>query len=433
MVSKILLGVGIFSALFAVLIFSGKLPIGDKKNVPQGEVILWGTLPESDMNGIIQQFNPQAKTFRVTYKEVREDMFSQKLLEALANGNAPDLIIAPYQIILSQTSRLYPFPIASYGEKQYKDTYIDGAGIFFTPYGALALPVSVEPMVLFYNRTLLSKHGVVNPPSYWNEVSEMTPRLTVQNNKGQFVESAISLGAPNTPYAKDILMALVGQLGQVPVLTQYSPTGVQYMSVIADNPIEVGGQVSPLSESLRFFTLFADPTQKTYTWNQFMGNADDAFVSEKLAMYIGYSGELADLRARNPRAAIEMTGLPQTKGYNTFSTGMRMYGIATLKSTKNANTALTVQSSFASGGIAPAIAGIVGGVPPFRSYTSSQGLSSVIASSMLVAHGWQDSFYVKSSEYTYTMISDVLNNRQGITDAVNAFVSRMQDLYTPLK
>ena len=228
-------------------------------------------------------------------------------------------------------------------------------------------------------------------------------------------------------------MALVGQLGQVPVLTQYSPTGVQYMSVIADNPIEVGGQVSPLSESLRFFTLFADPTQKTYTWNQFMGNADDAFVSEKLAMYIGYSGELADLRARNPRAAIEMTGLPQTKGYNTFSTGMRMYGIATLKSTKNANTALTVQSSFASGGIAPAIAGIVGGVPPFRSYTSSQGLSSVIASSMLVAHGWQDSFYVKSSEYTYTMISDVLNNRQGITDAVNAFVSRMQDLYTPLK
>jgi ABC-type glycerol-3-phosphate transport system substrate-binding protein len=434
MLPKILLGVGIFAAFFSVLIFSGKIPgIGNVKDTPKGEVALWGTLPETQMNAIIQQFNPQAKTYRVTYREVREEDFDRTLLEALANGTGPDLILAPYQTLLSETSRIYPFPIASLGEAQFKDVYIDGASILFTPSGALALPVSVEPMVLFYNRTLFSKHGIINPPEYWDEVSFDVPKLTLQNNKGQFVESGIALGAPNTPYAKDIIMAVVAQLGQVPVLKQYDTMGKAYLNVIANQPVTQEGDVFPLSAAVRFFAQFADPTQKTYTWNQFMGNADDQFVAEKLAMYIGYSGELETLRARNPRAEIEMSAFPQTKEYTTFATGMRMYGIAAMRSSKNPTVALTVEGQFAGAGISPSISAIVGGVPALRSYAATPGLSSVIAKGMLVARGWQDRFSDRSTAYVSTMISDVLNNRMSVTDAANTFVSRMQDLYTPLK
>jgi ABC-type glycerol-3-phosphate transport system substrate-binding protein len=431
MLPKILLGVGVFAALFSILIFSGKLPFDKQKNTPQGEVILWGTFPETEMNKIVQEFNPQAKTYRVTYKEVREDVFNQKLLEALANGTGPDLIMAPYQILLSQSSRVYPFPI---DEKIYKDNYVDGASVFYGKGTAIALPVSIEPMVLFYNRTLFSKHSIVNPPSWWDEVTSVVPALTIQNNHGQFLESGIALGAPNTPYAKDIIMAIVGQLGQIPVLKQYNNgSGDEYMSVIANQPVANNNDILPLATAVRFFVQFADPTQKTYSWNQFSGDADEQFVAEKLAMYIGYSGELTTLQARNPRAEIEMTGLPQTRGYNTYVTGMRMYGIASLKTSKNLNAALSVESQFASGGITPSLSAIVGGVPASRSYATTPGLSSVIAKSMLVAHGWQDIYFTQSSTYNASMISDILNNRLSIADAVSTFVSRMQDLYTPIK
>lgn len=433
MLPKILLGLGIFAALFSVLIFSGKLSIGNKQDTPQGEVILWGTFPETQMNTIIQAFNPKAKTYRVTYKEVHEEDFDQKLLEALANGAGPDLIMAPYQKLLAQSSRIYPFPITSLGEKAFKDSYVDGASVFFGPNGALALPVSIEPMVLFYNRTLFSKHSIINPPEYWEDVTTIVPVLTLQNGRGQFIESGIALGAPNTPYAKDIIMAIVAQLGQLPVLKQYNTMGEPYLTVVANQPVTQDGDVAPLSSVTRFFTQFADPTQKTYSWNQFSGNADDLFVAEKLAMYIGYSGELATLRARNPRAEIEMARFPQTKGYNTFATGMRMYGIATLKTSKNPVVALNVEAQFAGGEISPALANIVGGVPAFRGYAATPGLSSVLASSMLVARGWQDSFSKQSTSYTEAMISDILNNRQSVSDAVNTFVSRLQDLYTPIK
>jgi ABC-type glycerol-3-phosphate transport system substrate-binding protein len=429
MLRNILLGVGVFSAIFAMLIFSGRIPIGNQAKTPQGEVVIWGTLPDDKMATITQAFNPEAKTYRVTYKQIQEDVFTQTLVEALANGVGPDLILAPYQIILSQATRIYPFPVSSMGEKKFKDTFVDGAAVLYGSNGALALPVSVEPMVLFYNRTLFSKHGVVNPPTYWDEVATITPNLTLAKN-GVFAESGIALGAENTPNAKDIIMTMVAQLGQTPVTTQYDQLGQPFFNVTVNTPVIEGGDVLPLTSVVRFFTQFADPAQKTYSWNRYAGNPDDMFVAEKLAMYIGYSGELGALRARNPRGEFEMSYLPQVRGYNNFTTGMRLYGLATLKKTRNPTTSFTVQAQFAGGDISQKIAAITGGVPALRTYSGTQGLHEVLARSMLVARGWNDIYFTQSTTYVASMLSDVLNYRYGVADAAAIFVGRLTDLYT---
>lgn len=428
MLPKILLGLGLFATLFSVLIFSCKIPIGNCKEgeKARGDVVLWGTLPEQDMSALTQEFNPKAKTYAVRYTYVPEANFEQRLLEALASGQGPDLIIAPHQIILSQTDRIYPFKIT---EKVFRDAFVDGASVLFTPEGALALPVSVEPMVLFYNRTLFSKHGVINPPVYWDEVVTLAPLLTVRQG-GQFVESAIALGTPSVPYAKDILMTIVAQLGQVPVVQIVDQAGGAYTSVQANEPVTTGSDILPLTTANRLFTQFGDPGQNAFTWAQAQtGNPADFFVGEKLAMYIGYYGEYRKLRERNPRGDFQMTKLPQIRDYNTSVTGMRMYAIATLKTTKNPLAALTVEQDFASAGVAPAIAEIIGGVPPFRSYASTPSLDPTVAKSMLIARGWYDRYSKQSTGYTTTMISDIINYRYGVNDATTIFIARLRDLY----
>jgi ABC-type glycerol-3-phosphate transport system substrate-binding protein len=251
------------------------------------------------------------------------------------------------------------------------------------------------------------------------------------DNRGQFVESAISLGAPNTPHAKEILMATVGQLGHTPVLKQYKEDGTPIFSVTANTPITKESEVVPLATAARFFTQFADPTKSTYTWSQYGGNAEDQFVAEKLAMYIGYASELSTLRARNPKADIEMSFLPQTRGYNSFVTGGQMYGIATLKTTKNPVTSFTVQSQFAGAGVSPAIASLLGAVPALRQYAVTSGLSEVVSRSMLVARPWYDNFPVESMNLVSTMLGDIISGRAVPSDAAASFVSRLQDLYTP--
>lgn len=429
MLPKILLGIGLFATLFAVLIFSCKIPIGKCKSGTgaKGDVHVWGTVPEAQVFPLAQDFNSKAKTYAVRYKYIPEATFEQTLLEALANGQGPDAIITSYQIILSQADRIYTFPIA---EKTFRDGFVDGASIFIAPQGALALPLSVEPMVLFYNRTLFSKHGIINPPTYWDEVSSLTPALTVRQG-GQFIESAIALGTPNVPYAKDILMTMITQLGQVPVVKLLDQVGEIYYSVQANEPLKEKIDIFPLTASVRFFTQFGDPGQTNYTWSQSQtGEAADLFVGEKIAMYIGYSGEYQKLRARNPRGDFQMTTLPQTRGYNTFSTGMRMYGMASLKSSKNLQAALTVQSEFTGIGISLAIANAIGGVPAQRTYATTPTLDPVISRSMLVARGWYDKYEKESTTYTASMISDIINYRYGVNEAVILFIGRMRDLYS---
>ncbi|MEN9881449.1 MAG: hypothetical protein RLZZ308_632 [Candidatus Parcubacteria bacterium] len=428
MIRNFLLGAGVLATLLSVLIFSGRLPIGNTATKPKGDVVMWGTLPDSQVNAVIQPFNAKAETYAVRYTYVPEERFEQKLLEALASGTGPDMIFTPYQIILSQSARIYPFPVSNLSEKAYKDTFVDGASVLFTPYGALAFPISVEPLVLFYNRAMLSKHGIPNPPQYWNDIAAMTPVLTVRD-KGQFLESAVALGSPTVPHTKDIIMAIVAQLGQTPVVSYYTESGTQQFSIQINEPAVKDSAIYPLSTVSRYVTQFADPAQATFTWNDSLGSADDRFVAEKLAMYIGYSGEYNTLKSRNPRGEFEMTYFPQTKGYNTFVTGMRMYGIATLRSTRNMTTALTVQAEFSGGGIAPSLARIIGALPALRSYASTPELDPVLSRSMLVARGWWDNHYKESSSYIGVMLSDIINYRYGVSDASNMLVSRLKDLY----
>ena len=428
MLRNILLGLGIFATLLSVLIFSGKISVGTKESTPQGDVVLWGTLPEAGMNSLTQNFNPKAKTYAVRYRYIPESEFAQKLLEGLANGAGPDMIVTQYQTLLSQQGRIQPYPAGSFGEKAFKDKYVDGASIMYTPQGAIGFPVSIDPMALFYNRTLLSKHGIVNPPVYWDEVSNNAPSLNIRNGN-MFVESAIALGTPNTPYAKDIIMSIVAQLGQVPVVQVNGQGSFSYFNVLVNTPVTEGGDVMPLSTTMRFFTQFGNAGQPAYSWSSSQGDASDAFVGEKLAMYIGYAGELPSLRARNPRAQLEMSYLPQTRGYNTFAVGMRMYAIGTLKTSRNMSAAFAVQEQFASAGISPVIASVAGGYPALRAFAGTPGLDPVVAKSMLVARGWYDSHERESTSYVTAMISDIVNSHVGVTEAVNTFVLRLRDLY----
>jgi ABC-type glycerol-3-phosphate transport system substrate-binding protein len=123
----IIFGAAIVAALLAILIFSGRIPIGDDGSVaPTGQLSMWGTIPANNVGQVIGDFNIEAKTYSVNYRYIQESDFSQTLIEALANGTGPDMILAPHQIVLEQASKIAPFPLASFSEKAFKDRYVDG-------------------------------------------------------------------------------------------------------------------------------------------------------------------------------------------------------------------------------------------------------------------------------------------------------------------
>jgi ABC-type glycerol-3-phosphate transport system substrate-binding protein len=427
----IITAVGIIAAVFSVLIFSGKISINTGSKVPQGSITVWGTLPQEEMTNFFLAYARDVKGQQVTYQFIQEENFSATLVDALASGVGPDAIIAPYQLILEQSKRIYPFPQASFPEKMYRDMYVDGASIFWTRNGALALPIAIEPMVLFFNRTLLAKHGVALPPEYWDELNDMGPKLTVLTPQGTFTESAIALGAyGNVVYAKDILSTIVAQLGQAMVFKQPTSEGKDLYTVTANAPLQEGGDVFPLATALRFFMEFSNPTKIKYTWNQFLPNAQDQFVAEKLALYVGYYGEGKIMRERNGRIDFDMAVLPQTRGYNTFVTGMKLYGMATLSSARNKEVSFAVQSKVGSLPWANLLTPTIGALPPQRAYAQNPTVPETTRRSLLVAKGWYDIQQKNSSDLFETMVRDVTSGRVEVSEAASQFVQRLRPKYT---
>jgi hypothetical protein len=72
-------------------------------------------------------------------------------------------------------------------------------------------------------------------------------------------------------------------------------------------------------------------------------------------------------------------------------------------------------------------------VPAFRASAGTQGLDPVVARSMLVAKGWLDFYEKESTGYADQMISDIINYRYGVNDAVGVFIGRLRDLYSTSK
>ena len=433
MFKNIIFGLGVFAALFAMLIFSGRLPIGKGKsaNTPIGEVMVWGTLPQNQVESLFQAVNATTKTFRISYQEIDEANFSTKLLETLASGRGPDLIIAPYQIILEQRTRLYSLPPQSISEQQYRDSYVDGASIFYNESGALALPVSVSPLVLFYNRTLFSNAGIINPPTKWDEFEDVVSKLTILDKNGRFIQNGISLGAYNNiPATKDIIMTLVSQLGQIPVFRNVSGTQEQ-LNVLADTPLSSNDSVRPLTSAARFFTQFADPNKKTYTWSPLLPTAQDQFLAEKLAMYIGYSDEASLMHAKNSRVDFGVKFLPQAKDHPTLVTGMKLYGIATLKRSSNLNGAFATQYLLSGTQYGPQLAQIANGFSTLKSVLSqTTSINEEYKKSILVARGWFDINQAKSNQIIQIMINDILSGRKNVSEAADAFVTTLSESYT---
>jgi ABC-type glycerol-3-phosphate transport system substrate-binding protein len=112
--------IGIFIAcaagiVFAILIFSGKIPLGETKTTQtlKGSVVIWGTLPGDSVRAMTDQIRQTYKEVNFSYSQKKPETFQLDLVNALASGVGPDLVfISPAEVIQNK-DRLLEIPYAS--------------------------------------------------------------------------------------------------------------------------------------------------------------------------------------------------------------------------------------------------------------------------------------------------------------------------------
>ncbi len=305
----------------------------------------WRALDDySSFDQIIKNYRVMHPNVDFDYKKFRLEEYETELLNAFAEDRGPDIFSIPATWLGDYQAKLAPMPgqtTLPYSEirgtiqkepvtvlktkpglslRELRDNFVetvysdvlretvsaDGKTKQWQIYG---LPLSIDTLVLYYNRNLLNSAGISRVPTTWSDFQKAVIRLTKLDKSGNILQSGAALGTSNNverPF--DILSILMLQNGT-------EMTGADGWSRINEMPEGVSGRsVLPAAEAVTFYTDFANPVKEVYAWNSQMPNALDAFAQGKTAFFIGYNYHLPLIRARAPKLNFSIAHLPQIEG-----------------------------------------------------------------------------------------------------------------------
>ncbi len=411
------IGVFIFFTLLAVGVFSGIIPFFS--NAPEGvggEAVLWGTLPAEHFRDPLEEMNRTNEgLFKVVYVEKDARTFDDDLVEALASGRGPDMILLPQELIVRHADKAYPLPYENMSVRSFRDTFVEEGELYLVPEGILGLPFSVDPLVMYWNRDMFSSAGISVPPATWDEFFTLVPMLTKIDNARNVLRSGVSFGEfSNVEHAKEILALLILQAGNP--ITEKTDSG--YMSVLAENR---GMSTNPAQSALRFYTEFSNPAKTTYSWNRSLPSSKDVFIAGDLAMYFGFASELDDIEKKSPHLNFDIAPVPQAKDAIARMTYGNMQAITVLKSSKNPTTTFYAASFMTSPEFNFVFSTISALPPPRRDLLRNippSAFGKIFYNGALTARGWFDPSPEETTAVFKTMVENTVSGKERISDAV---------------
>ena len=246
------------------------------------------------MNKIFTDLRKDNESFKlVSYVEKNPLTLYGDLLEAIATGNSPDLVLMNSSGLLPLRNKLYPISFQTFPLQNFRDTYVEGGDIFVLNDGIYALPLYVDPLVLYWNKDIFTKEAIAQVPKDWDTFVQLVPRLSKIIGGSDLVQSGIAFGEyDNVLHAKEIVSALLMQTG-VSIVSQ-SSVG----SFVSD--ISGGNSSLKPSLALTFYTSFSNPIKTVYSWNKTFDRSREAFAANKVAMYAGFVSEETSLVRNKP-------------------------------------------------------------------------------------------------------------------------------------
>lgn len=399
---------------------------GGEALVP-AQAVVWGVLPENVVSDVVDTFNQSNDgVLQVTYLRIDAESFDTELAESLASGTGPDAVILSQAQLVRHEDKLYNVSFESYPERLFRDTFTDGSDIFMTTGGVLGFPILVDPMVMYWNRSLLTNARVVNPPVYWDELLGLDDKLTKKDAAFNVSQSLIALGEyNNVVHARELIAALIMQAGD-PIAVRGS--GDQVSFVLGDR---FGLPEAPAHSALRFYMEFANPVKPVYSWNRSLPSSREVFLKGDLALYVGFGSELLDLQQRNPNLDFDMAPLPQIRESTLATTFGTIYAIAIIKQSKNIGGAYrvaTILSDAAAGSLWSSAIGMPSARRDLLATPPNDPYDAILYDEAIIARGFLDPDPSQSGSVFSTLVGDIASGRSTIEHAVSEASQKLQNL-----
>ncbi len=290
---KYLLIGGAVVVFFILLLIILKIIFSPKLSTKQITLTYWGLWEEAQVfEPLIEQYRRINPHINIIYQKKEPKNYRDKLIVRSKDGQGPD-IFRFHNTWLPQIKEIAaPLPSNIMSNSEFEKTFYKihqrdlKIGNYY--YG---LPLTIDGLVLIYNESLFRKAGIFDPPTNWDELTDIVSKLTVKDKNGQLITAGIAIGtANNIDHFSDIFgLMLVQNGGDITKL---------------DQPEAVG--------ALESYRKFAEPAYSF--WDENMPLSTIAFVQEKVAMIIAPSWQVIDIKAANPDIDLKTAPVPNIPG-----------------------------------------------------------------------------------------------------------------------
>ncbi len=413
-------------AVLAVLIFSGVFSSNKPaNNGSQGHVVMWGPFPENDMRGVLDSFEQKEQNYSINYVQKDLSTLQRDLTQALSRGNGPDIVLIPEYMLAANEDILQPLETQTFTDRQFFDYFTQGSRVFLSSGHIFAFPFVVDPVVLYWNRSLFQQAALPAVPTTWSQVLTLPSQLTQKSLDGTIAQSAIALGGvENIAHLKEIISTFILQTGDS--IVGASDTGKPLVSL---------GDTEGPASIFDFYNNFSNPHLSTYSWNSSLPLSSTAFTGGVTAMYLGTASDYSVIPNENPHLDFDVAVVPQITSGGVRTTFAHIFGFALLKASPNALAAYAVVQKLAFGDT-PSFVEANLKLPPVRNdllaKPSADPVMAVFEKSAVLARSWLDPNYAATTK----IFSDALRSSMaGALDsgsAVSQIAGLIKEEFTKL-
>ena len=413
--------VAVILAFFAVLVLVGVLP-GLRSSTSSGETLtMWGFQTGDIIREVGLEFSA---SFDIKYIVKNIDSWENDLLNTLARGGEgiPNVLVFPSDYLKKHKDKLVAAPSILITEREIKQQFIESADAFLGPKNEiLGMPFYADTLVLYWNKDIFTQNLITLPPKTWDEFSEISNKITKKDSSGAIFVAGAALGrAINIKNASLILSTLFLQGGE---------RIIDGSGVILGGVVKVSGvDLRPAESAIRFSSDFSNPRKITQSWSPALPEAKEAFIGEKLGMYIGRMSEYAEIKNKNPHLNFAVAELPQLKGASRPVTGGALYALAVPKASAKQRAAWDFIKFLTNAESSSWYADKTGGVSLRRDVLpkyQKESVRSVFAASVLNLKLWPVPDPKSVDQIFRDLIEEVALERATLRDAIEKAKARL--------
>jgi len=393
-------------------------------------ITVWGTIDANNFESFVNKVKIDlGKEVLVKYTQKNLATLDAELIEAIASGAGPDAVLLPQNLLYRYYDKAYMIPFKNLPERLFKDTFVQEGELFLTGSGVMGLPFFIDPLVMYWNRDILSNAGIAAPPSKWSEFPILAEKISKTDNSANVLQSAAPLGGyKNINNAKGLVSALIMQAGSS--IVKVEAEGLT-SALGGKNEFDPNSNEIPAISAMRFYTDYSNPKKSVYSWNNALPTSKQMFLSGDLAIYFGKASEATDIAEKNPNLNFDVAPLPQIVDTKNKITYGDIQGFVILKSSPNIVQAFTSISTLIGVDTVPLFLNFNNFAPARRDLVAqgaTDSYKSVFYNSALISRAWLDPNSYATDMIFQNMVDDIVTGREKLEGAVQKASEELSNL-----